>query len=528
MKSMQFGMRSTLALAVAFAFAMTMHAHPAYAASLSLSSGSADVSVGDIVTVRLSLGSSDQAINTAEGTIDFSPDVLEAVSIDKSTSIFPIWVEDPSFSNAAGEVTFSGGLPTPGFQGSNGTVLKVTFRATHSGVASLSVNDATVRANDGLGTDVLQSSGTFQMTIKDAPSATPVAAAASAPASNPTTTAIAPAPVMGAVISSATNPDQSQWYSNSAPEFTWTLPAGALAVETGISKSATDAPVVTYTPAISSKTVTDMTDGTYYFALQVQTAGGWSDTSRYTVNIDTHAPSPFQVTVLPSDSANGLQAKFSTTDNQSGVDHYDLLVNGSKVGSVTAAQAQGPVVIPPTAAGTSSLTVIAYDKAGNSTSASVSFMAVGSANESGSASNPMTLSFSIPIGGLVAVGRTLINYLVVILIVVSIIGGNLFVAWFIWQRVEKWRRTYMRRVTASGRVLNAEIIELHKALRDEVDHLQIEGNARELTSEEKHLLERFSKLTEKTEDEVLQTRIEETKATDQSGAAEEVVARRIS
>ena len=160
-------------LASVVALAMLAYAYPALAATLSRSSGSTNVTAGDIVTVRVSVNAGGTAINTAEGTLQFPTDVLQALSLDKSSSIFSIWVEDPSFSNQSGQVSFSGGLPNPGYSGTNGTVLTVSFRAKTTGVATLSLANAVVRANDGLGTNVLQSTGTLQLKVISAPAATP-------------------------------------------------------------------------------------------------------------------------------------------------------------------------------------------------------------------------------------------------------------------------------------------------------------------------------------------------------------------
>ena len=166
-----------------------MHAHAVSAATLSVTAASTNVTVGDIVTVRISVDSSGTAINTAEGTLQFPSGILQALSLDKSSSIFSIWVEDPSFSNQTGQVSFSGGLPNPGYSGSGGTVLTISFRAKSAGTATLSLADAAVRANDGLGTDVLQSSGTLQLQIVAAPAeVAPPVAQPTAPAKIPAAT----------------------------------------------------------------------------------------------------------------------------------------------------------------------------------------------------------------------------------------------------------------------------------------------------------------------------------------------------
>jgi len=46
-------------------------------------------------------------------------------------------------------------VPTPGFQSSAGKLITITFKAKDAGEALINIEDATVLANDGLGTDVL-------------------------------------------------------------------------------------------------------------------------------------------------------------------------------------------------------------------------------------------------------------------------------------------------------------------------------------------------------------------------------------
>jgi len=80
--------------------------------------------------------------------------MLEVLSIAKTSSIFSLWVEEPSFSNYTGKITFNGGAPTPGFTGANGNILSITFKAKEQGTAYVAFANGTVRKNDGLGTDI--------------------------------------------------------------------------------------------------------------------------------------------------------------------------------------------------------------------------------------------------------------------------------------------------------------------------------------------------------------------------------------
>lgn len=66
-----------------------------------------------------------------------------------------MWVDEPTYSNATGTITFSGGLPTPGFQDRDGNLLTITFKAKDAGEALINIETAAILANDGLGTDVL-------------------------------------------------------------------------------------------------------------------------------------------------------------------------------------------------------------------------------------------------------------------------------------------------------------------------------------------------------------------------------------
>ena len=276
-----------------FAFATTAHA-----ATLAVSSASVHVTTGDIVTVRVVVNSSDQAINTAEGTLNFPPDVLQALSIDKSSSVFTIWVQDPSFSNSAGQVNFSGGLPTPGYQGSGGTVLSATFVARQAGTATLSLSDASVRANDGMGTDVLTTANGLTVTVTN-------------PAAAPTPVVTTPAPV--------------------------TTPTTPTTPTTSTTKTPSD----TTPPTITSSTfIYDSATGLLSVSANAKDTG--SGIANYSVAVDTGAPvtispatfvaGPYQVAVHVSGNHTALLTVTDNDGNKTGV-----------TGTFTV-----PVIAPPT------------------------------------------------------------------------------------------------------------------------------------------------------------------------------------
>ncbi|MEK7185496.1 MAG: cohesin domain-containing protein [Patescibacteria group bacterium] len=156
--------------AIVFAFSIFLFGHnSAYAASLHLSPSSGNITVGNILNVSILVDTQGKTINNADAVIQFPANLLEAVSVSKTGSIFSLWVEEPAFSNGAGTISLNGGIPAPGFSGSAGRVATVAFRVKAPGFASLVFNSGAVRANDGLGTDILNFSDTATFTISPAP-----------------------------------------------------------------------------------------------------------------------------------------------------------------------------------------------------------------------------------------------------------------------------------------------------------------------------------------------------------------------
>ncbi len=137
----------------------------ASAASLYFSPASGKFGITDTFTVTVFVHTQDEAINNAEATINFPADLLSAVSASQAGSIFSLWVQPVTISNSAGTIMFNGGLPTPGYTGKSGKILSAVFKVKKSGKALLNFSSASVRANDGKGTDVLTSAGTAQFTL---------------------------------------------------------------------------------------------------------------------------------------------------------------------------------------------------------------------------------------------------------------------------------------------------------------------------------------------------------------------------
>ena len=162
---MDFGKLKKSILSLALLYLFSPHFVLAEA-SLGLSATKNNFSVGDIIPVSIYV-SANESINAFDGKISFSKDVLEIQSISKSGSIVNFWVSDPSFSNTSGTIQFEGVVLNPGFTGSNGKILTLNIKAKQVGNGSLSFLSGSVLANDGQGKDVLSNTIPLNISISD-------------------------------------------------------------------------------------------------------------------------------------------------------------------------------------------------------------------------------------------------------------------------------------------------------------------------------------------------------------------------
>ncbi|KKT44963.1 MAG: hypothetical protein UW34_C0006G0003 [Parcubacteria group bacterium GW2011_GWA2_44_15] len=189
----------------------------ASAATLYFSPSSGSHAVGTTFSAGIYVSSADQAMNAASGVISFPSDKLEVTSLSKTGSIFTLWVQEPSFSNSAGTVNFEGIVLNPGFTGSNGKAITITFTVKAASNAPLTFSSGLALANDGKGTNILTSLGSAWFSLEGV--------APTAPAVPETT---APSAVSGTPsapkISSPTHPDSDKWYAKKDAKFIWTTP----------------------------------------------------------------------------------------------------------------------------------------------------------------------------------------------------------------------------------------------------------------------------------------------------------------
>ncbi|MBI3956602.1 MAG: hypothetical protein HY340_01295 [Candidatus Kerfeldbacteria bacterium] len=326
--------------------------------ALSPSSGTSTKGSTFSVTVVVNAG---QAINAAEATVNFPKDKLEAKSVSKSGSKFSLWAVEPKISNANGTVTFSGGLPTPGFTGQGGKILSITFLATATGSARLTLSGAQVLANDGEGTNVLSSTGSGNYTINaPAPEPEPGPAPEPAPA-EPSR----PAPT----ISSASHPDQNAWYSSRTIQASWSAGAGVTGYNALFDQQEGTVPTEVSGGLGATLNRAVDADGVWYLHIRARYGTGWSATTHYTFRIDTTAPETFTPTIEREDeSSRTATVLFATSDTPSGIARYEMGLDGANPTT-----AMSPLTLGDLSAGDHTVLVRAIDFAGNVTEATQTF-----------------------------------------------------------------------------------------------------------------------------------------------------------
>ena len=115
--------------------------------------------LGDTFSVQVMIDTEEECINTVQGEIDFSKDILETVNFTTGNSILTIWLEKPKINQNLGKISFVGGIPggycgpLPGEPGELDLLLKIFFKTKKEGMANLRLSEESqVLLNDGFGT----------------------------------------------------------------------------------------------------------------------------------------------------------------------------------------------------------------------------------------------------------------------------------------------------------------------------------------------------------------------------------------
>jgi hypothetical protein len=465
----------------------------AQAADLGLSPSSGSYSTGQTFTINVRAIPSGDSINAVESTLKFDQTILNVVSISKGPA-FSLWTTEPTFSNAAGTVTFGGGSPTPFTTPSN--IVTVTFRTIADGAAALSFQNSSVLAADGQGTNVFESGQTGSYTVAQGAAPTPEPTPTPAQTTTPSNTDSEEAIIFGdpprpPEIGSQTFLDPNVWYKETEGLFTWTLPFDVDAVAVEVSDNPDNLPqedeeAVLDPPTEEFVVNSDIVrDGVQYVSINFRNQVGWGAPTNRKLQIDTTPPEPFTVAVIAGTAKDSFPVlRFEAYDQTSGIDSYELTVADKEPIIITPDEARLGYLLKELEDGTYTVKVVAKDKAGNIRESSAAVL--------------ITAGWIKPVEVIDAVSLwayfTAVNLFIFFLIVVIVL-----LTVYLWylNKMTKEREEKLRRET---REIQDQMEKIFSALRDEIyDQILNITKRKRLTAKEKEAIEGLTQALEVSE-----------------------------
>ena len=341
----------------------------AEAVSLYLIPNSGTYNVGDSFSISARVNSNEIAINAVEGVIAFNPNELQVISISKVGSIMNLWTREPEYSNSLGTISFAGIAFNPGYTGTDGEVLSVSFRAKAFTDANVSFSSGAVLANDGAGTNVLSNleGGLY---IFEATSTMPRIAELS-----PTMPRVAEpspeAPVsLLPIIESSTHPDSNKWYSKDKLEVRWDLPDDVDFVSFLVHPREVVNPGTISDGLVSSAEFEDLRDGVSYFHLRFHNSAGWGPIARYQFKTDQTAPSSFMMERATKEDLTDPTPELiiePSEDATSDVSHYEIKIGDKDWVRMDLGETEESYEVSVQPPGEYLVLARAYDEAGNYT-----------------------------------------------------------------------------------------------------------------------------------------------------------------
>jgi len=462
----------------------------AFAADVLLTPSTGSYSTGQTFTATIQVDPAGDSVNAVEASLSFNTSVLSVVSVSKAGSVFSLWTTEPAFSNTAGTITFGGGSPTPFSARSN--LLTVTFRANAAGTGAVNFTKASALAADGLGTDVLKASPGATYTIGAATAPPPVA---ETPTPTPTQT---PSTIDDVAIAFGDPPrapevgsqaflDPDVWYRITEGVFTWELPFDVNRMRLEIATSADHQPTTEIDPPVEEFSVNSqiLFDGIQYLSIQFGNQVGWGAVTNRQIKIDTTAPEPFEIKVQAGTTPSAFPLLiFDAQDETSGISHYKLTIAGREPIDVTPGEARLGYLLGALEDGTYTVTVVAYDMAGNSTESTKPVLITSGwlPPSEDAAENPFWLLLA---------GKNLI-----IILLVLVVAGQF--AFIIYDR--KQTRKQEEKLRKETREIQDQMEKIFSALRDEIyDQINDITKRPRLSKKEKEAVEGLNQALEVSE-----------------------------
>jgi Cohesin domain len=457
-----------------------------YGADLGFSPGTGTFPADQEFSVQVTVDPAGESVNASDGKISFDPDVLSVASISKDGSSFSLWTSDPTFSNSAGTINYSGGTPSA-FK-SQGTIITIKFKGKKAGTGKVSIASGTVLAADGKGTDVYKTGGTATFTIgESAPVAEPESEAGS-----DGVTPIAP------VITSTTHPKSDAWYATTTIDLAWKPSSDVTQIRTLLSdKDDALAASLESQKLATSQRVVAKQDGVWYFYVQYRNDFGWGELAKKQIQIDTMPPNEFEVTLRPAEGASLPKLDFSATDSLSGVDRYEVVFGSTSVATVKEGDiVDGGILVPPQEGGETLVTVKAFDKAGNIRTSVKTLTLPAVAKPSPKDTEPV-----VPVGPFWTIER-------ILLIVFALIMGALIMMGYNARKKKDEDKAHLLRAVVEVREHNDRVFS---AMREEFEQMVNDFDEKpQLSAKERDFLENIKEVLDLSE-EVIDTGIENLK-----------------
>ncbi len=258
---------------------------------------------GTTFEVPIFLNTNGTSVKEIHLKLDFDKDKLELARPSGGTSIINVWLESPKFDNTKGTISYVGAMPE-GIVTGSGLVATMTFRAIGTGEAKVSVDPTTeIFLNDGLDTKALLDLGRAEYSILKKMSE-------------------------GVNVFSETHPSEGKWSNNNNPVVSWRSDIGVTGFSFILDNKPFTVPDNVIDTTDTTKAYENIGDGLWYFHIKAFKNGAWGNTGHFLLKIDTVPPAAFtpKVSNLLSSAilADRAIVSFFTTDNLSGVDHYEV------------------------------------------------------------------------------------------------------------------------------------------------------------------------------------------------------------
>ncbi|MFZ2072126.1 MAG: hypothetical protein WAV10_00360, partial [Minisyncoccia bacterium] len=167
------------------------------------------------------------------------------------------------------------------------------------------------------------------------------------------------------VLSVPLYPDPQGWY-NLISDFSvnWDLPKDVISVATSVDKIPNTNPTKSE-GLFDNKVFKALDNGVWYVHVRFKNNIGWGQTNHYRIAIDSVPPLPFEVVIVgnPVSDNPTPEIKFTSSDQFSGIQNYQILVDGQEEASIN----NTSYIFKPIFPNKHKIIVSAKDKAGNIT-----------------------------------------------------------------------------------------------------------------------------------------------------------------